>query len=105
MKLAVLKSGGKQYRVAENDLLEIEKIAGKAGDKVKFDQVLLSGDDQGEVKVGQPLLKGAAVTASITKQGREDKITVIKYKRKIRYHRKHGHRQPFTQVKIEKIEA
>lgn len=91
--------------MAENDLLQIEKIAGKEGDKVKFDQVLLVGDDQGDVKMGQPLVSGAKVTASITKQGREDKITVIKYKRKTRYRRKIGHRQHFTEVKIEKIEG
>lgn len=105
MKFAVLKTGGKQYKVSENDVLEIERLDGKTGDSIVFDQILLSGDDRGELKLGQPVLEGAKVTGKILNQGRADKITVIKYKRKIRYRRKIGHRQSITEIKIEKIET
>ncbi len=86
-------------------MLQIEKLAGKEGDKINFEEVLLAGDDEGEVKVGKPLVSGAKVAASILSQGRADKIIVIKYKRKIRYRRKLGHRQDYTEVKIEKVQA
>ena len=102
MKFAILKTGGKQYKVTEGQTLNIEKIAGIEGDKVVFDQVLLAGDDKGDVKIGMPL-SGSKVSGEILKQDREDKITVVKYKRKLRYRRKLGHRQHFTQVKIEQI--
>jgi len=103
-KLAVIKTGGKQYLIREGDTLKIEKIAGKTGDKVEFNQILLLGDEEGkEIKVGKPLISGAKVEGKILEQGRADKILVIKFKRKIRYKRKRGHRQPFTKIKIEKI--
>lgn len=102
MKIAVIKSGGKQYKVAEKDKLKLEKLPGKEGDKVNFDQVLLVGDDKA-IKVGRPTVGGAKVTAKILKQGRAKKILVVKYKSKTRYKRSLGHRQHFTEVEIEKI--
>ena len=99
---AIIQTGGKQYKVVEGQNLNIEKIEGNEGDKVVFDQVLLAGDDQGDVKIGMPLV-GSKVSGVVVAQDREDKITVVKYKRKTRFRRKLGHRQHFTQVKIEQI--
>ena len=92
---------GKQYKVSEGDIITIEKLGVDAGEKVTFDQVLaVSGDD---MKVGNPTVAGATVEASVIKEGRAKKVIVYKYKRKTGYHKKNGHRQSFTQVKIEKI--
>uniref|UniRef100_UPI0040562B84 50S ribosomal protein L21 n=1 Tax=Agathobacter sp. TaxID=2021311 RepID=UPI0040562B84 len=100
---AIIATGGKQYKVSEGDIITIEKLGVEAGQEVTFDQVLaVSGD---ELKVGNPTVEGASVTASVVKEGRGKKIIVYKYKRKTGYHKKNGHRQPFTQVKIEKINA
>lgn len=101
--LAVIKTGGKQYIVKEGTTLMVEKLTGEKGGKIAFDQVLLMGDEGGEVKVGMPTVAGAKVEATILEHGRAPKITVIKYKRKVRYKRKIGHRQHYTKVKIEKI--
>ena len=99
---AIIETGGKQYKVAEGDYLQVEKlVAGKAGEVV-FDKVLLVADGD-KVKTGTPYLEGATVTAKFEEEGRAKKITVIKYKAKTRYRVKNGHRQPFTKVKIEKI--
>lgn len=101
---AVIKTGGKQYKVKEGQILKIEKIAGKVGDKIGFDKVLLVADEGGkEVKVGNPTVSGAKVAAEILEQGRAKKVMVIKYKPKIRYRRKVGHRQMYTKVKIVSI--
>ena len=98
---AIIATGGKQYKVAEGDIITIEKLGVDAGEKVTFDQVLaVSGDD---MKVGNPTVSGATVEASVIKEGRAKKVIVYKYKRKTGYHKKNGHRQSFTQVKIEKI--
>lgn len=100
---AVIKTGGKQYKVSEGDVINVEKLGAEEGDKVTFDQVLLvSGDD---LKVGDPVVKNASVEGSVVKNGRAKKVIVYKYKRKTGYHKKNGHRQSFTQVKIEKINA
>ena len=100
---AIIATGGKQYKVSEGDIITIEKLGVDAGEKVTFDQVLaVSGD---EMKLGNPLVAGATVEASVIKEGRAKKIIVYKYKRKTGYHKKNGHRQSFTQVKIEKINA
>jgi large subunit ribosomal protein L21 len=102
--LVVIKTGGKQYKVREGDRVKVEKLPVAEGSQIVFDQVLLVADEKGEnVKIGMPLITGAKVEATVLRQGRAKKITVIKYKRKIRYRRKLGHRQPFTEVKIEKI--
>ncbi len=103
--LAVIQTGGKQYIVKEGTILKVEKLAGEKGGAIVFDRVLLIGEEGGEVKVGAPTVAGAKVNAIIEEQGRADKVTVIKYKRKVRYKRKVGHRQHFTKVRIEKIVA
>lgn len=103
-KIAVIKTGGKQYKVAEGDKIQIEKIEGKEGEKIDFKDVLLVADEKGtEVKIGDPLVKGAKVSGVIEKQYKDKKITVIKYKAKVRYKRKKGHRQQKSLVKIGKI--
>jgi large subunit ribosomal protein L21 len=95
---AVIKTGGKQYRVAEGDRLRVEKLAGDVGAKVTFDQVLLVSGDS--VKVGTPLVSGAKVSAEIVAQDRDKKVIVFKFRRRKNYRRKQGHRQPFTELKI-----
>ncbi|MFA6096402.1 MAG: 50S ribosomal protein L21 [Candidatus Paceibacterota bacterium] len=102
--IAVIKTGGKQYKVSPSDKLKIEKIEGEEGSKVIFDSVLMvSSKDAKEVVVGEPLIKGAKVEAKILKQGRHDKVTVVKHKAKKRYNRNGSHRQPYTEIEIEKI--
>ncbi len=100
--LAVIKTGGKQYDVREGDRIEIEKIEGKVGDKVVFDQVLLM-DDEKEVQLGKPILEGAKVEGKILEQTKAPKITIIKQKPKKRYFKKQGHKQHLTVVEIVKI--
>ena len=101
---AVLATGGKQYLVRVGDTITIEKMAGefKAGDTIKFDQVLLS-DDGSATKIGAPMISGSVVTAEFVSAGRAKKIDVIKYQPKSRYYKKRGHRQPFAKVKITAI--
>lgn len=102
MSTAVIKTGGKQYVVSPGDILKVEKLDAQEGDTVTF-PVLLSADTSADtVEVGTPDLKQTA-TATVLKQDRDKKISVIKYKSKTRYKRNVGHRQPFTQIKIEKI--
>lgn len=101
---AIIKTGGKQYRVAEGDVITVEKLAANEGESVVFDQVLTVVND-GDVKVGKPLVDGAKVTAKVEAQGKERKILIFKYKAKSNYRRRQGHRQPFTKLVIEKIEA
>ena len=100
---AVIKTGGKQYRVAEGQKLCVEKLPGQAGDKVTLDQVLFLGGDS--PKIGQPLVSGAKVSAEIVDQGRGKKIVVFKFRRRKNYRRKAGHRQPYTELKITGITA
>ncbi len=102
MKYAVIKTGGKQYKVSEGEELFIEKIAGKNGDSVVFDQVLLLVNEK-KADIGRPLVEKAKVKAKILAQTRGKKIRVAKFKAKSRYRRVKGHRQALTQVKIEKI--
>jgi large subunit ribosomal protein L21 len=101
---AVIRTGGKQYRVAPNDILEIEKIPGLVGETVQLSDVLLVGDE-GEVKVGAPLVEGASVAAEVIEQGRSEKIIVFKKKRRANYRRKKGHRQELTIVRIVEIQT
>ena len=100
-EFAVIKTGGKQYRVSEGGLVSIEKIKGefKKGDKVSFDKVLLV-DDGKNTTIGTPYIDGAVVDAEITEIGRAKKVMVVKYKQKSRYLKRNGHRQPFFKVKI-----
>ena len=100
---AIIATGGKQYKVSEGDVIRVEKLGVEVGSAYTFDQVLMVGGD--EVKVGEPLVAGATVEASVLEDGKEKKIIVYKYKRKTGYHKKQGHRQPYTKVKIEKINA
>ncbi len=100
---AVIKSGGKQYKVAKNSILRVEKLAGDSGAEVIFDEILMLGSNDKEAIIGSPLVKGATVTAEIIKQAREDKIIVFKKQRRQNYRRKNGHRQYMTHVKIKDI--
>lgn len=104
MEIAVIKTGGKQYKVAAGDTLRIEKLAGehKEGDKLTFSDVLLVAKND-DAKIGAPTVSGAKVEATLVKIGRAAKIDVIKYKQKSRYFKKYGHRQPFFEVKIDSI--
>jgi large subunit ribosomal protein L21 len=98
---AVIENGSKQYRVAEGDVIEVEKLSAEVGDKVQIDRVLMVGGKS--VKVGTPTVDGAKVTATVEGHGRGDKIIVYKHKKN--YHKKQGHRQDFTRLRIDKITA
>jgi len=104
MKYAVIRTGGKQYRVSEGDILKVEKLAGEVGEKITFPDVLLVAGD-GEAKIGAPLLANAKVTGEIIDQLRAKKIIVFKKKRRKSYSRQQGHRQYQTALKITGIEA
>ena len=104
MKNAVIVTGGKQYRVAEGDVLFVEKLDVEAGETVTFDQVLAVIDEAGS-RFGTPVVEGATVTANVVKNGKGKKIRVYKMKPKKGYRRTQGHRQPYSQVKIEAINA
>ncbi len=99
---AIIATGGKQYKVSEGDIIRVEKLAAEAGDTVTFDQVVAVSD--GSLKVGKDTAK-ASVSATVMNQGKAKKVIVYKYKRKSGYHKKNGHRQAYTQVKIDKINA
>lgn len=101
---AVIKSGGKQYRVQEGQTLKLEKIEIPTGETAFFDEVLLVGNDD-EIKVGAPMVEGAKVSAEIVAHGRRDKITIIKFRRRKHSMKRQGHRQWFTEVKITGISA
>jgi large subunit ribosomal protein L21 len=101
---AVIKTGGKQYRVAENDVLEVEKLAGEAGGAIEFTEVLMVGEGE-SVKVGKPLISGAKVTAELVEQTRGPKLIAFKKRRRKNSRRKKGHRQDLTKVRITGIHA
>jgi large subunit ribosomal protein L21 len=101
---AVIKSGGKQYRVQEGQTLKLEKIEVPTGESIDFDEVLLVGSDD-DVKVGAPLVEGAKVSAEVVSHGRGDKVTIIKFRRRKHSMKRQGHRQWFTEVKITGISA
>ena len=101
---AIIKTGGKQYRVSEGDAIFVEKLAAAEGEVVTFDEVIAVSKEDALV-VGKPFVEGAKVTAKVEKQGKARKILVFKYKSKANYRKRQGHRQPFTKVVIEKIEA
>ena len=102
MKHAIIVTGGKQYRVAEGDVVFIEKLDAAAGDSVKFDQVLAVIDGE-NVVFGKPVIEGASVSANVVKNGKAAKIRVYKMKPKKGYRRTQGHRQPYTKLQIEAI--
>ena len=99
---AVFKTGGKQYRATEGDRLRVERLDAAVGDSVEFDQVLMVGAGA-DVKVGAPLVSGGKVQGKVVAQGRGDKITIIKFRRRKHYKRTQGHRQLFTEVEITSI--
>jgi large subunit ribosomal protein L21 len=101
---AVIKTGGKQYRVREGDVIRVEKLEAETGSTVEIDDVLMVGEGA-EVKLGKPTLDGAKVTALVSEQGRGRKITIIKFKRRQDYRRTKGHRQPYTELRITGISA
>ena len=101
---AVIETGGKQYKVIEQDIIFVEKLNVNEGDEIVFDQVVALSSDDG-FKVGTPVVAGAKVTAQVLKQGKNKKIYVLKYKSKKNEKKKIGHRQPYTKVQITKIEA
>ena len=101
---AVLATGGKQYRVQEGDVIYVEKLNAEVDSSVELNEVLAVGTDAG-IKVGAPVVEGAKVVAKVAAQGKAKKVIVFKYKAKKDYRRKNGHRQPYTKLVIEKIEA
>lgn len=101
---AVLTTGGKQYRVSEGDVLFVEKLNAEVDSTVELTEVLAVSKD-GELKVGAPVVEGAKVVVKVLAQGKAKKVVVFKYKRKKDYRRKNGHRQPYTKIVVEKIEA
>jgi large subunit ribosomal protein L21 len=101
---AVVASGGKQYKVREGEILKIEKIPGEIGDSISFDNVLLYSDGE-SLQIGQPQLESVKVSGHVVEQGKASKIIVFKFKRRKGYRRKQGHRQRFTAVKIDSINA
>lgn len=101
---AIISTGGKQYRVQEGDVIRVEKLSVAAGEKLVLDKVLAVGEGD-ELKVGAPYVEGARVTAAVEAHGKGKKIIVFKYKPKKNYRRKQGHRQPYTRLRIEKIEV
>lgn len=101
---AVIKTGGKQYRVAEGDRLRVETLSAGEGDNIELDQVLLVSGDDG-VKVGAPLVEGAKVQATVLSHGRAKKIEIVKFRRRKHHRKQMGHRQNFTELKIDSIVA
>ncbi|MCH3914074.1 MAG: 50S ribosomal protein L21 [Acidaminococcaceae bacterium] len=101
---AIIQTGGKQYRVSQGDVIEVEKLDVEEGKEVVFDKVLTVVNDA-DVKVGKPCVEGAKVTAKVAKQGKAAKVLVFKYRAKSNYRKRQGHRQPYTQVEITSIEA
>ncbi len=99
---AIIETGGKQYKVAEGDVITVEKLGVEAGSEFVFDKVLVLSNDQG-VTVGAPYVAGATVSASVLGEGKAKKVIVYKYKPKKGFHKKRGHRQPFTKLQIAKI--
>lgn len=101
---AIIATGGKQYKVAENEIINVEKLLGSEGDKISFEKILMIGGD-GDIKVGRPYLEGVKVEGEIVEQGKADKVLVFKKKRRKGYKKAYGHRQCFTAVKILNISA
>jgi large subunit ribosomal protein L21 len=101
---AVIATGGKQYRVTEGDVIRVEKLDGAEGDSVEFDQILMIGEGD-DVKIGSPLIEGGKVTGTVKGQGRGEKITIIKFRRRKHHRKQMGHRQPYTEVQITGISS
>lgn len=102
---AIVETGGKQFRVAEGDVLRVEKLEAEPGAAVELGRVLAVGKDDGQLVLGSPVVPGAKAVAKVIEHGKGPKLLVFKYKSKANYRRKKGHRQPFTKIQIEKIEG
>jgi len=100
---AIVETGGKQYKVSQGDIIVVEKLDGEVGSDIVLDKVLLV-QNEGQVQVGSPYLQGAKVVAKVVEHGRGEKIIVFKYKPKKNYHKKQGHRQPYTKLTVESIQ-
>jgi len=100
--IAIIKTGGKQYKVAEGQVIRVEKLDGEPGKELKLETLLITGPEGAIIELGQPSL-GEKVSAQIIETGKGKKVSVIKFKSKVRYRRNVGHRQPFTKIKINKI--
>jgi len=103
--LAIIRAGGKQHLVKAGDVLRVEKLEMQDGEKLSFEPILVMNEDGSDAKVGAPIVKGASVGATIIKTGKADKVIIIKFHAKTRYKRKAGHRQPFTEIKIDSVKA
>lgn len=101
---AVIKTGGKQYRVVQGETLKIESVAGDVGGEIVLDKVLAVGNGE-SIKIGKPLLEGATVKATIVSNGRHDKVTIFKMRRRKHYQKHQGHRQNYTEIRIDGISA
>ena len=101
---AVIKTGGKQYRVATGEKLKVEQIVAEIGQQITLDQVLAVGDGA-DMKIGSPLVSGATVTATVLSQGRHDKVRIFKMRRRKHYQKRQGHRQAFTEIQISAVNA
>jgi len=101
---AVVRTGGKQLRVAPGESVRVEKLAGAIGDTVELDEVLLVGGE-GDARIGTPLVQGVKVVGTITDQARGPKLTIFKMKRRKGYRRKAGHRQPYTEIRVDRVEG
>jgi large subunit ribosomal protein L21 len=101
---AVIKTGGKQYRVVQGERLKVEKLEAEVGAKVTLDQILMVADGE-KITIGSPVVKGASVQATVVSHGRGDKVMIFKFRRRKHYRKTQGHRQSFTEIKIEAIAA
>jgi len=99
-KIAVIKTGGKQYMVRKGDIFKVEKLKAKKGELVEFDVLMVSSDDAKDIKIGQPVLKDEKIKAKVLEEGRSKKVRVVHYKPKTRYHKVYGHRQPYTKLQL-----
>ena len=102
---AIVKTGGKQYKVAPGDIIKLEKLSGDEGQSIEFNEILMVSDDKDQVKIGKPFVEGAKVTAEVVEHGRLKKVEILKFKRRKQYMKRMGHRQSFTAVKITEIAA
>lgn len=102
---AIIEACGKQYKVAEGDVVFFEKLNAEEGKKVKFDNVILVSEDNGKIEIGNPYVKGAKVEGKVVSHGKAKKILVYKYKAKKNYRRTQGHRQPYTKVEITSVKT
>jgi len=105
MAYAILETGGKQYRVAEGDVVDVERLDAPIGERIELDRILALADDEGEVRLGSPVVEGARAVATVMDHGRAPKVVVFKYKSKVKYRRKRGHRQGYTRLRIEEIKG